>query len=506
MKNSKLRAIKKEDISLRRVVGIPMLPNKRLRKKIQKILLISPPGKITITKEGSRERKMAVPPLGLAYLASSLENEGLKVEILDTLIEGYYQEQINGNTINYGLNDKEIKDKISKSNSDLVGVSCPFSNRSKEAVKICGLAKEAVPDSHVVMGGQHPSGTPELIFDKNIDYILKGESDNTLIHLVKTLNQKEDLRNIEGIVLNNGGTIFENTKRQLPDVNNLPIPAWDLVKLKNYWNIGMSDYETNQKNQKKFITMMSSRGCPHNCFFCTSTLMSCRKYRPRDIEEVVSEIRFYKDKYNLDEVHFWDDNFFMNKKRVKNLLNSLINYFPNIKFQTPSGSEINCLDEEIIELLGKAGFEKVFLAVESASKYTQKKFIDKKVKLNKIPYLVEKIHKAGMISEGSFMVGFPGETKAQIDETFKKATEFGFDRISISIVNPLPGTLLYQICKKENLFYEDFNPNNIRWSNENIKLEGIERGYLSKMRRKVWLSYMKRKINVNQYENEKVSL
>lgn len=480
--------------------------NKNLRKKIQKVLFISPPGKITITKEGSRERKMAVPPLGLAYLASSLKDEGFNVEILDTLIGNYYQEQCDGNVINYGLNDLEIKERISKSNPDLIGISCLFSNRSKEAMKICGLAREAVPDSHIVMGGQHPSGTPELILNKNIDYILKGESDDSIKCLVKSINKKEDLRKIDGIVLNKEGNIFNSPKKQFPDVNKLSFPAWDLVELEKYWEAGMFDYEVNKEGRKKSIVMVTSRGCPHNCSFCTSTLMSGRVYRPRTIESVVSEIELYKNKYGLEEIHFWDDNFFVNKKRVKKLLNSLITYFPEIKFQTPSGSEINYLDEEVIELLGKAGFEKLFLPVESANKDIQNQFIDKNVKLDRISYVVKKIHEAGMIAEGSFMVGFPGETKNQIDKTFRSVKEFGFDRISISIVNPLPGTPLYEKCKREDLFYEDFDPKNIRWSNENIKLKGIERGYLSEMRRKIWLSYMKDKIDINKYENEKVNV
>jgi len=177
-----------------------------------------------------------------------------------------------------------------------------------------------------------------------------------------------------------------------------------------------------------------------------------------------------------------------------------------MEFEVPSGGEVNAIDEEVIELLAKAGFKKVFLAVESPNEDIQNRLIDKHVKLHRVRDVVKKLQEAGMIAEGSFMVGFPGQTKQQIDDTFELATQFGFDRISISIVNPLPGTPLYEQCKREKLLYEDFNPQDIRWSAENIKLDGVPRGYISKRRREVWIEYMKNKIDIEKYEKEKVNI
>lgn len=474
-----------------------------LKNHVKKILLISPPGKITVTSEGSRERKLAVPPLGLGYLAANLRNAGYDVEILDCLIEDYYHEQHNGNEIIYGLDPQNIFQRIADNNPDLIGVSCLFSNRGQEALNICRIAKNAIPGCHVVLGGQHPSGMPELILNPDVDYILRGESDNSFIELVKAINHHEDLSKVDGIVLKMGDSYFLGPKTQFPDVKSLPYPAWDLVNITKYWQVGMADYEINTKNQRKFLIMITTRGCPHHCYFCTSRMMSGHKYREREIDDILCEIQLYKDQYGVEEIHFWDDNFFANKKKVKRLLSLLIEKFPDINFQTPSGSEINALDDDIIALLAKAGFKKIFLAVESLDDAIQKDHIDKKVKLSRIPDIVNKCHEYGMIVEGSFMVGFPGETKEQIDTTFENAKKYDFDRISISIVNPLPGTPLYDYCKKGNLFYEDFDVQNIRWSNENIILSGIERGYLARMRRKTWVEYMNNRINIATYESEK---
>lgn len=480
--------------------------NTKLRKKIKKILLINPHGKITITKEGSRERKLAVPPLGIAYLGAQLLKHGYDVEVLDIMLEGYENEIIQSeNSVIYGLSFEDCKKKIQEINPDAVGISCLFSNRVQEVLQVCEIVKEVSSQIGVILGGQHPSGMPELILNKNIDYILAGESDLTLIDFLNKVNNNEDIRTVEGLILEDNNSFIKIDKKNYPKVEDLPYPAWYLFNLEKYWDISMSDYEVKDGHTKKFMVMITSRGCPHNCYFCTSTLSSGRVFREREIEDVINEIKLYKEKYQIDEVQFWDDNFFVNKKRLKKLLRRLIEEFPGMSFETPSGTEVNALDDEVIELLAKAGFYKIFLAIESPNEAIQQEYIDKKVTINKIPQVVQKIKDAGMIAEGSFMVGFPQESKKEIDHTFNIASQFGLDRISFAIVNPLPGTELYDECLEKGLLYDDFNPQNIRFSNENIKIEDIPRGYISKRRREVWLEYMSDKIDVEAYEQEKLN-
>jgi len=291
----------------------------RLRKQIRKVLLINPHGKIKITKEGSRERKLAVPSLGLGYLAAGLLKNGFDVEVLDVLIEGFYNEQLVDDTITYGLDDEAIGKQILNSNPDIIGVSCIMSNRSRDVARICNIAKQMIPDVHVTIGGQHPSGIPEMVLNNDIDYVLRGEADNSFIHLIESINTKGDLLEVGGIVLKDGGNLFSSNSQDYPDVKRLLYPAWKLFNLEKYWEVGISDYEINENIGKRFMVMMTSRGCPHRCYFCTSAMMSGRKFRQREINDVLSEIRNYKEKYNVDEIHFWDDNFFINNKRTKEL-------------------------------------------------------------------------------------------------------------------------------------------------------------------------------------------
>ena len=479
------------------------IKNKGLHN-IRKVMLISPPGKITITEEGSRERKLAVPPLGPASLAACLLQEGFDVEILDVMIEGYETEQASGRQVIYGLSDEDVCKRIRDYGPDLIGVSCLFSNRGIEALNLCRLARETAPDAFVALGGQHPSGMPKLVQDDNVDCIMYGEADNSFIQLIETINAGGDLKDVAQIILKDGDGYWKSPNNDYPDPAELPLPAWELIDLDKYWNAGLADYEINQKDHQKFLIMMTSRGCPHACYFCTAPLMSDRRYRRKEIPQVIEEIRHYRNTYGVEEIHFWDDNFFINKKRVKELLRALVEHFPDLSFQVPSGSEVNAIDDEVIDLLAKAGFTKLFMAIESLNPDIQEEVIDKHVDLSRIPEIVKKLREKGIISEGSFMVGFPNETKAQIDHTFDTASKLDLDRISISIVNPLPGTPLYDECKDGGLLHDDFDPQNIRWSSENIRMDDVDRGYISKRRREVWESYMKDRIDITKYETQNI--
>jgi anaerobic magnesium-protoporphyrin IX monomethyl ester cyclase len=472
-----------------------------LRGDIRKVMLISPPGKITITEDGSRERKLAVPPLGPASLAACLLQEDFDVDILDVMIEGYDNEQATGNQIIYGLGDEDVCKRIADYGPDLIGISCLFSNRGKETLHLCALAKKSAPGAIVVLGGQHPSGMPHLVQDENVDYLMYGEADHSFIQLINTLNEGGDLKDVNQIVLKDGDGFWKSPNNDYPDPKTLPLPAWELVDLERYWNAGLAAYEVNQA--RRFLIMMASRGCPHACSFCTAPMMSDRRYRRKEASQVVEEIQYYRDTYGIEEIHFWDDNFFINKKRVKELLRALCG-FTGLSFQVPSGSEVNALDDEVIDLLAEAGFTKLFLAIESLNPEIQQDAIDKHVDLDRVPGIVARLREKGIISEGSFMVGFPNESKAQIDHTLETASKLGLDRISISIVNPLPGTPLYDECKDNGLLYDDFDPQDIRWSSENIRMDEVDRGYISKRRREVWKSYMKDKIDITKYETQNI--
>lgn len=475
---------------------------------IKKILLINPPGKCHLKSDGSiGERKHCVPQLGIAYLAGSLLKHGYEVEVLDILAEGYTNEQYNDPFITYGLSMEDSIKRIKQAAPDIIGISVLFSNRAPEAAELASAIKENLPNCPVIMGGQHPSGIPEtIIANPDVDYVLTGECDASLVLLLNSLNNRFSIDQVPSLYYKQEGQIRNTLSGNKPavqgngwqyllrddspnpeDLNELPFPAWHLLPMEAYWDaevrVGGGDVV-----KERYAVMVSTRGCPWTCEFCTSPLMGGFKgYRRRTNEEVVAEIRWLSEEFGVEEIKFLDDNFFVSKPRVKSLLKILAEEFKDMVFSVPSGTEVNALDAEVIELMAKANFYRVTLAVEAGDEEVQAARISKNVKVSRLEEITGLIKANGMQTHALFMIGFPDETRAQIMKTVELAKTLVVDDFYFSVVTPLPGTPLYDECVRRDLLYDDFDVNNIRYSVANIKLPDMSREELEGIRRSVWL-------------------
>lgn len=487
---------------------------------VKKVLLINPPGKCHLRKDGSLgERKHCTPPLGLAYLAANLLKHEFDVEVLDILAEGYHQEQFHDPFIIYGLSMEETLARIRKAEPDLIGVSCLFSNRAKECFEMVQVIKEEFPGVLIVMGGQHPSGLPrEVMKHPGVDFVMIGEADTSFTQLLYSLNGHFPIEQVPGLYYREQGEVKHTLAADKPPVTGdgwqyfylkdfpnpqklgeLAYPAWDLFPMDAYWNsevrIGGGDIV-----REKFAVMVSTRGCPHTCEFCTSPLMGGYKgYRMRTNEDVVQEIRWLIGKYGVEEVQFLDDNFFVSKPRVKRLLRVLAQEFPQTVFSVPAGTEVNALDHEVVDLMAAANFHKVSLAVEAGDPTVQNAHVDKKVQVERVPEIVSYIRSRGLQTRALFMIGFPDETREQINRTVEMALTLDVDDFYISLCTPLPGTPLYDDCVRRGLLYEDFDVNDLRYSIANIKLPDVTREELEAIRRNVWLQYKGNQTSQQQY-------
>ena len=474
------------------------------------IVLLNPTGRVLLGTDGMpTERKHCTPPLGLAYLASNLRMGGFGVSVIDSLAEGYDNERKVDNFIFYGLDDKEIINRINKISPKIVGISILFSNLASEALRLARIIKKNNSNIKIVLGGHHPSSMPERIMRDHeyIDYILVGEADNTLVKLCESTQLKNsDLFHIKGLFWrDNHGSIINNdkklsseykgidfqyfSKKNSPNPNlldSLPLPAWDLFPMESYWStnvrLGASDtFKT------KYSVMVSTRGCPHICDFCTSPLMGgFKNYRKRTNQDVIDEILFMKEKYGIEEIQFLDDNFFVSRLRVKELLKLIADQCKGMLFSVPAGTEANTLDEEIISLLSKAGFYKITLAIESGNAEIQSARIDKNVDLAKVPITISLLRKYGLEIRAFFMIGFPGESKESILNTANYALSLDLDDFAISVVTPLPGTPLFDEALNKNLLSSDFDPNDIRYSVSSIKIEGMTSEEIENVRILTW--------------------
>jgi len=485
-----------------------------MAKQVKKVLLINPPGRCLIGRDGKIiERKHCHPHLGLAYLAASLLKFNYQVEVIDMLAEGYEQERYTDHFVYYGLNFEETIERIRKSDPDMIGVSILFSNLAMEAYRFVNALKVAFPDKLIVLGGHHLSATPLHVMENpNVDYVMTGECDLTLVELCDAINGKGDIAAIRGLFWRNEGQVIDNSAHRTPvvkgndfkyftrednpnpqNVMELPFPAWHLLPMEKYMSSAVRS-GAGDVQRERYAVMVSTRGCPHSCYYCTSPLMGgFKNYRRRTNEDVIKEIRWLKDEFGVEEVAFLDDNFFVSSPRVKQLCPMLAQEFPDMVFSVPAGAEVNALDEEMIILLGKANFRRLNLAIESGNQTIQNGLIDKKVKLERIPKVIENIRANGIEVRGMFMIGFPGEKRASMEATANYALSLDLDDIAISIVSPLPGTPLHDECLKKGILVEGFDSDDIRYGISAIKIEDMTPEEVEKLRRDAWLAQWEKK-------------
>jgi radical SAM superfamily enzyme YgiQ (UPF0313 family) len=475
---------------------------------IKNIMLINPRGKVYILPDGTpAHRKHCTPPLGLAYLAANLLKNGYAVNAVDMIAEGYDNEVFEEPFIVYGMSIEEILARIEKAKPDIIGISVLFSFVIKEVYEMCRAIKERYPDIPIVLGGHHPSALPNEVMKSDfVDYVLVAEGDRSIVMLMEGLNGRLPMRDVPNLYYRENGEIKNSLEGLTPvrkgngwnhykgkdagiqiELDELPFPAWDIFPLEAYWKadvrMGGGDVV-----RDKFAVMLSTRGCPHACYFCTSALMSGYKgYRMRDNEEIVREIKWLIDTYGIEEILFLDDNFFAGKPRRKRLLKTLAKEFPQILFSAPGGVEMNALDNEMIDLLAEANFYKVLLAIEAGDQDVQNSLIDKKVNIGRVPEVIDYLKSKGIETRALYMIGFPGETRAQIQRTIDLARNLNVDDFYLAIVTPMPGTPLYDECVEKDLFIDGFNVNDIRFSAAKIKLPDTSPEELEQIRRNVWL-------------------
>ncbi len=478
--------------------------------KYGKILLINPPGKCYIRQTDGAvvERKHAQPPLGLAYIAAGCIRSGYDVEVLDILLEGYDNERVSKYFVVYGLDTNDTLDRIRHCSPDVIGISVLFSNIASDAYLLAAAIKDEFPAVPIVFGGHHPSAMPARVLEDHpeVDFVLSGEADLTFPLLVDALNDKVPMDAVRGLHYRDGGVVKDTMTGIAPafsgrdftyyrrrdsanpdDLGVLPYPAWDIFNMQGYWACEVRQGGGNVINHR-YAVMITTRGCPHVCDFCSSPLMGgYRNHRKRPISDVLGEVRWLVEEFGVREIHFLDDNLFIAGKRAKRLLRALARDFPGMTFVNPPGSEVNALDDEMIELMARAGWKRIIIAIESADEGIQDSRVDKKVRLEQVPRVIRKCRELGLEVRGYFMLGFPGETREQILATAELARSLDIDDFSLSLVSPLPGTPIYDECVEKDILVDSFDIENIRFASSQIRHADISGEELEEIRRLYWL-------------------
>jgi anaerobic magnesium-protoporphyrin IX monomethyl ester cyclase len=401
--------------------------------KIKRVLLINPPDTRPPDMTIDKVRIGLVAPLGLGYIAAVLEQNGYEVFILDCAAEGFGQSSPYLNReIRYGLTDSQIMNRISFINPQLVGVSCLFSNKAFDAHNVCRLVKATNPEIITVMGGSHPTALPdETLKDRNVNGVIQGEGEQSLLGIIKSINADDDF-------------MVEFGKTEPIDLDTLPFPARHLMNMPKYLS-GESAHSGHKATPLANIT--TSRGCPGRCSFCAIRSTFGTAYRPRSAVNVLSEIDHLVSTYHIKELDFEDDNFTANRKRVMSILQGIIDRKYNLALNSPSGLAVFAMDESLLEKMVEAGYYSVSFAIESGVPWVLKDLIHKHVDLNKAKRMVKYGRSIGLKVKAFFIVGYPGETKESIKQTIDYAGNLGADWCLFFPATNLPGTELDATCR-----------------------------------------------------------
>ena len=414
-------------------------------KKIDnpKVLLIGPC--ITIPKY---MQKRCIPPLGISYVAASLEKAGIDVEMLDLCVEGWSTERYSGNLVTYGKPPQEIVDQLKEKQYDIVGLSVLFSTDLPNLYETTQVVKETLPDSIVVVGGLHPTIYPKEIVDldleynkeKTVDFIIRGEGEFRFVDFINNLKEGKLDINADGLVGFVEDELFINPQvDNIENIDEIPFPAFHMLPMEKYFEINIPFSPVPQG--ERVLPMLTTRGCPVGCSFCANT-NTWKKHRKRSIENIMEEVRLLKERYNIDELQFADDNLTYDMAYASEKFKALKE--ENLLWCTPNGTMINKLSEDIIELMAASGMYQITLSLDSANTRTLKELHHKPVNLNSIPGLIKKCRELGVFTHGTLVVGMPSETLEEILDGFEYIkNELSFTSISTFIAAAIPGSELY---------------------------------------------------------------
>lgn len=396
-----------------------------------KVFLLFPP-KVFNTKE-------LMPPLSLAYLSAVLEENNIEVEVLDALIES--------------CSWRELKKRLLRSKADIVGITSLTESRF-ESFKSAKIAKESLPDSIVVMGGPHVSLCPHdtLLNIPWVDIVVRGEGDITFLELCTNLERETDLEGVRGISYRNeNGEIVHNSPRPpIKDLDTLPFPAFHLFPLERY-NFKL---DVPGEGELPALNLITSRGCPYECVFCATSKIYGRRWRARTPSNVVEELIFFSEKYDIRAIYFCDDTFTIDKKRVERICDLIIDKSLDLKWVCEI--RVDTVDKKILQKMKDAGCYEVFYGVESGSQRILDSIVRKKITIEQVKEVSRWLDDIGILKNPAYIVSFPDETLEEAFRTIELMQEIG-GKPSLSILRIYPGTELEKIAYRRGVLPKDFS-------------------------------------------------
>jgi tRNA A37 methylthiotransferase MiaB len=440
-----------------------------------KILLIQPP-----IRDFYRT-SMRTQPIGLAYLAACLTAHGHSVEILDcqtekkrsvplppelTYLKEYYPFddrspfKLYSGYYHFGMGWEEIGRRIEDAQADVFGISSSFTPYHGEAIEIARVIKQRDNKGIVVMGGAHVSGDPHgVLASPHVDYCVLGEGERRFPLLLEQLEEGsiKGLKGIDGIGYRvNGAVQINPLKTFVQDLDDLPHPARGLLDLDRYCI-----------KKQRATMLITSRGCPHGCAYCSTHLVMGTAFRGRSPEGIIHEMQECRQRYGITAFDIEDDNFTFDKARAQRLLSLIVDTFGQgcLQLSAMNGVSFAALDGELLRLMQRVGFQEINLSLVSVDPVIKEK-MQRPGGMAGFDEIAAEATRAGLNVVAYAILGMPGQT---IGEMVRTLIYLMGRRVLIgpSVYYPTPGTPLFQRCRQGGLL----PPSITEWRSSAIPIE-----------------------------------
>ncbi|HEX7445477.1 MAG TPA: radical SAM protein [Methanothrix sp.] len=381
-----------------------------------RILLIYP-----YFRPGHNRSAFRFPPLGLGYLASSLEKNGYHPRILDCTF----------------LTPEDAFQRAKEAKADIVGIYSMVTMRSVSLMFARRLRDRC---DLLVAGGPLPSCDPSSFWD-DFDIVVKGEGESAIVEIVQAYETDSGYDKIAGLAYRQGDRAIETRKRELQlDLDQIPFPSRNLFPNRMYMDHWKRHFGYSA------TTVMTTRGCPFSCEFCSNAVFGT-SYRERSSENVLNEVEEALA-LGYERIHFADDVFTLNKKRIVQICDGIQSRGMDFKWECLG--RVDSIDKTTAVAMKRAGCDRILFGIESGDGSTLG-LMGKRISLEQAERAIEAARSAGLKTGAFFILCYPGENDDSVLKTIRFATSLPLDYLSFTMPYPLPGTRLFERVKNKSV-------------------------------------------------------
>lgn len=376
------------------------------------------------------------PPVSLLYLAASLQNAGFEPGVIDANA--------------FGLSDEQIEHKIKSAAPEIIGISL-YSEVLSHVYELTQIAKKAVPNAKIVLGGPHATAIPKKTLDQFplVDFVLTGEAEDSFPLLCSAIKNNKGFKKICGLYYRDGKKTVSGPPHLFPDVNTIAWPAKNLVADAYL----QKKYHSLLVRKRPVDTLFTSRGCPFSCGFCYNFRKKYRARTPEDVMQELVEIRGF----GIRDIEICDDTFTVNQDRALKIFDLIIKEKLDVSFRIKS--RVDVFNEKLAGAAKKAGVYLVSFGMESGSQRILDA-MDKKITLAQNAEACRLTRQYRMACHSSWVLGYPGETQDTVEATVRFILKNKPATVNLAVLRPYPGTPAYEIASQSKALVGDWNPLN----------------------------------------------